>query len=86
VKLGEGGRWESGCLKDGTLRFGYLEFPMTFALPELDGVRRRALAFSKNKGVATFHATQVRQFYEADETVLWITFHADVCGGVSLTS
>jgi hypothetical protein len=35
------------------------------------------MAFSRNKGVATFHATQVREFYEADESVLWITFHSD---------
>lgn len=27
IKLGEGGRWESECLKAGTLRFGYQEIP-----------------------------------------------------------
>ncbi len=26
IKLGEGGMWESGCLRDGNLRFGYSRF------------------------------------------------------------
>jgi hypothetical protein len=78
IKLGEGGRWESECLASGTLRFGYVEVPHeTCVSGDWDEVRRFATEFSRNKGVATFHATQVRHFYEADETVLWITFHSD---------
>ncbi len=78
IKLGEGGRWESSCLADGTMRFGYIEIPHEVCMArDWPEVRRLAMAFSRNKGVATFHATQVRQFYEADEAVLWITFHSD---------
>lgn len=78
IKLGEGGRWESGCLADGTLRFGYLEIPHEVCMAgDWPEVKRLAMAFSRNKGVATFHSTQVRQFYEADDKVLWITFHSD---------
>ena len=78
IKLGEGGRWESGCLADGTLRFGYLQIPDEVCTAgDWPEVRRLAMAFSRNTGVATFHSTQVRQFYEADDKVLWITFHSD---------
>ena len=78
IKLGEGGMWESGCLRDGNLRFGYQEIPHDLCVagdwPEVERVVRE---FSKDQGAATRHVNQVRQFYEADESVLWITFHAD---------
>lgn len=78
IKFGEGGRWESECLASGTLRFGYLEIPHEVCVAaDWPEVRRLAMGFSRNKGVAAFHTTQVRHFYEADETVLWITFHSD---------
>lgn len=78
IKLGEGGRWASECLKGGTLRFGYLDIPHEVCVSgEWPKVRSLTTAFSKNKGVATFHATQIQRFYEAEENVLWITFHSD---------
>lgn len=78
IKLGEGGMWESGCLRDGDLRFGYQEIPHDLCQagdwPEVERVVR---GFSKDQGAATRHVNQVRQFYETDESVLWITFHSD---------
>jgi hypothetical protein len=78
IKLGEGGMWESGCLRDGDLRFGYHEIPHGLCMagdwPAVERVVRR---FSKDQGAATRHVNQVRQFYETDESVLWITFHSD---------
>ena len=78
IKLGEGGRWESECLKAGTIRFGYREIPHEVCTAgDWPGVKSLAVAFSRNKGVATFHATQIRHFYETDDKTLWVTFHSD---------
>jgi hypothetical protein len=82
IKLGEGGRWESECLKNGTLRFGYQEIPHTVCNEscikgDWSPVEASARSFSKDKGAATRHVKQIREFYEAGEDVLWITFHAD---------
>lgn len=78
IKLGEGGRWELECLKGGTLRFGYQEISHALcAAGDWSEVERMAREFSKDKGSATRHVNQIRQFYEADEKTLWITFHSD---------
>ncbi len=78
IKLGEGGRWARECLQNGTLRFGYPEIPhaVCAARDWLD-IRRRARAFSASEIAAANHTTQIRHFYEADDSVLWITFHGD---------
>ncbi len=78
IKLGEGGRWESECLKAGTLRFGYREMPHEVCVSGgWAEVERTARGFSKDRGSATRHVNQVRQFYETDEKTLWVTFHSD---------
>ena len=77
IKLGEGGRWESECLKAGTLRFGYQEIPHDDCRGDWAEVERIARGFSKDRGSATRHVNQVRQFYETDEKTLWVTFHSD---------
>ena len=78
IKLGEGGRWEFECLKGGTLRFGYQEIPHALcAAGDWSEVERMVREFSKDRGSATRHVNQIRQFYEADEKTLWITFHSD---------
>jgi hypothetical protein len=78
IKLGESGSWEADCIRDGTLRLGYQELPHELCnaarWPEAE---KRALAFSKDQGAATRHINQVRLFYEAPSTTLWVTFHAD---------
>lgn len=78
IKLGEGGMWEAECLRDGTMRFGYQEVPHGIcAAGDWGAVERIVLTSSKDRGSATRHVNQIRQFYEVDETVLWITFHSD---------
>ncbi|MBK7654606.1 MAG: hypothetical protein IPJ18_05205 [Betaproteobacteria bacterium] len=83
IKLGEGGRWELDCIRrDATLRFGYQEIPHSVCerarqSGDWSEVEAAARAFSKDKGSATRHVNQVREFYEAGEDVLWITFHSD---------
>lgn len=78
IKLGESGIWEKECLREGTLRIGYKEIPHAVCSGgNWVEAERLARGFSKDRGAATRHVNQVREFYNADKTVLWITFHAD---------
>ena len=78
IKLGEGGCWEAECLDMGTLRFGYREVPHEICeAGEWGKAEKHILSFSRDKGAATRHLNQLKQFYQATESVLWITFHSD---------
>jgi hypothetical protein len=82
IKLGEGGRWEAECVHERTLRFGYQEIPHAVCEKarrsgDWSEVEAAARGFSKDKGSATRHLNQIREFYEAGDDVLWITFHSD---------
>lgn len=78
IKLGEGGMWEADCLRSGTLRFGYQEVPHDIcASGKWHEVEKEVRKFSKDAGAAKRHLNQIRQFYEAKDDVLWITFHSD---------
>lgn len=78
IKLGESGMWEADCIRGGTLRLGYRELPHELCS---QGRWEEAVVevrkWSKDQGAATRHVNQVRLFYEADRSTLWITFHAD---------
>lgn len=77
IKLGASGAWESDCIREGSLRIGYQDLPHELCLAgEWPALERKALEFSKDKGAATRHINQVRQFYEAPQSTLWVTFHA----------
>lgn len=79
IKLGERGDWESDCVCNGTLRLGYHEIPHELCTssdwenPKL----RSSFREGSNQGSVTRHIKQVRNFYEAPETTLWITYHSD---------
>ena len=79
IKLGEGGDWESDCVNNGTLRLGYHNQPHELCIssdwdsPEL----RASFREGSDQGAVTRHIKQVRNFYEAPATTLWITFHSD---------
>lgn len=78
IKLGEGGRWEADCIRDGTLRFGYREVPHELcASGDWAAVEDCARGFSRDRGAAARHVGQIRNFYEAPASTLWVTFHAD---------
>ncbi len=77
IKLGQGGEWESGCIRDGTLRLGYHEIPHDLCASSQWAKARNAFPKGSDQGAVTRHINQVRQFYEEPETTLWITFHAD---------
>jgi hypothetical protein len=78
IKLGSGGDWEADCIARGELRLGYHEVPHEACVAGQwaqveDGLR----ATTRDAGALTRHLNQVREFYEAGEDVLWITFFSD---------
>jgi hypothetical protein len=75
IKLGRAGNWETECLKDGTLRFGYRETPQDLCLRgDWQAVREVWNKIRGDEGTATRDVNQIRVFYEADETTLFVTF------------
>ncbi|CAB3802745.1 hypothetical protein LMG28614_05687 [Paraburkholderia ultramafica] len=76
IKLGRGGSWEKECIERGILRFGYNETPFEAALAgDWETVRDVWRALREDPGAATRDVTQIRNFFEADESVLWVTFY-----------
>lgn len=75
IKLGRAGIWETESLRDGILRFGYKEADYDRCLR---GDWRAEWEFwndfRENAGAATRDVNQIKIFYEADETCLFITF------------
>ena len=75
IKLGRGGGWESECLREGTLRFGYRGTPHDLCIAgKWDQVREFWTHRKGHAGTGTSFARQIRTFYETDETALFITF------------
>jgi len=75
IKLGRAGDWEAECLRDGVLRFGYLEAPHDLcARGDWQGVREAMMAIRGDAGTATRDVNQIRAYYEADEDAIFITF------------
>lgn len=75
IKLGRGGEWETDCLTRGVLQFGYRETPHDLCV---DGAWDKVQEFwahqRGNQGAATRDMTQIRTFYEAAESSIFITF------------
>lgn len=80
IKLGSGGEWEHECIYENqTLRLGYIEVDHdTCARGEWDKVQEQRASFRSKLGAATRDVNQIREFYEAGEDVLWVTFHANL--------
>lgn len=75
IKLGQGGRWEEPSLDGGRIDWGLPSDPHEQALAEeWEGVRQHYLAQGLNPATATAYVNETRAFYDADATVLWITF------------
>jgi hypothetical protein len=77
IKLGEGGRWERSSIENGEIRFGFQEIPHEIC-QRGDWVAARDIekGYCKTDGALTRAINQVKEFYTADESVMWITFHA----------
>ncbi len=77
IKLGKGGKWEEECKRTGTLRVGWSGIPHELCVKR-DWQAIKAMEIKegwvKPGGAATRDVNELQWFYEADETVLWITF------------
>lgn len=74
IKLGDGGRWASGAIKDGYLAFGYHSIPHAVCVAEDWQSVRRLLEDRKSEGAKTAGVNEVATFYEMGKDCLWITF------------
>ena len=78
IRLGKCGEWTAQCIVAGELRLDYPHVSHEFAL---DGrwtqVESQLAELSKDRESSARHTKQIRAFYEASASTLWITFHAD---------
>jgi len=77
IKLGEGGEWEHPCIHENTIRLGYHSPHHQDSLNGNWGeVRKYWLNVRQgNEGSATRDINQIRDFYELEESDVWITFY-----------
>lgn len=75
IKLGRQGSWFEECKKRDVLRLSYKEASHGDILKDLDSAVNNAFVGRATQTISSFK-TQIRNFYEADDSVLWITFHA----------
>jgi len=75
IKLGEGGRWESECLRDGVIRVGFRDIDHEVCAAG-DWTRVKQIYTSRGtlRANATRYSTELERFYTAPEECLWITF------------
>ena len=78
IKLGRRDHnWEKDCIDGGTLRLGYRDLPHDLCASSDWANVKAAFPEASDPGSVTRHVKQVRLFYEAPKTTLWITFHSD---------
>jgi len=78
IKLGKGGIFEQACIEQNhTIRLSYSAEPHDMCLSQnWEGVRQWFIdKGDSDAGAATRHRDQIRDFYEAAEDVLWVTFY-----------
>jgi hypothetical protein len=78
IKLGRGGNWEQECITQSKLRIGFREVSHDLCLKgQWDKVKEAYLVQDRTESVATSYTNQIRHFYQADKSVLWVTFYKD---------
>lgn len=77
IKLGTKGVWEPECIAGGYLRFGYDQNPIDLArAANWQAVEDFWFDFRKNdRGTARRDTNQIRIFFEANDSDVFITFH-----------
>jgi len=78
IKLGRGGEWETECIFQDppTLRFGYADVTHEHVLAgRWKEVEKELAVVRSDAGSITRDITQIRNFYQAPDDVLWVTFH-----------
>ncbi|MFN8307327.1 MAG: hypothetical protein U0T79_11165 [Ferruginibacter sp.] len=76
IKLGSGNEWADECLKKGILRIGFREISKDlFETEDLDRIWYKYVELGYPKRAADMYWSQLNTFFEAKESVIWITFH-----------
>lgn len=78
IKLGLGGIFEQECIRQRrTIRLDYRGVPHDLcAAQDWEGVRQWFITVrGSDIGAATRHRDQIKDFYEAPEDMLWVTFY-----------
>lgn len=77
IKLGEQGEWEEDCIEvSQILRLKFVLVDHQKCLKgDWNAVQKSFLARGKKPRVATQHVNELRNFYETDSTVMWVTFY-----------
>ena len=86
IKLGRGGKWEEDCIRDGMMRLGFNNpYHDEHLAGDYENYRQALAAEGKSAGTITSIVNQVRRFYEADSSTMWITFyHRQLWWGTAL--
>jgi len=78
IRLGKCGERTAQCIVAGELRLDYPQVSHEFALDSRwTQVESQLAGQSKDRESSARHTKQIRAFYEASASTLWITFHAD---------
>jgi len=76
IKLGKRGEFVEECIKNNILKIGFNNIDHDLCLQnEWEKVRDGFIKDGHSNRVATNFNNQVKKFYQADENVLWFTFH-----------
>jgi hypothetical protein len=77
IKLGRKGSYEKRCIEEGIIRLGFVNpYHNECSNGNYNSLRDYFEGEkNKTKGVATSIINQIKLFYEADESILWITFY-----------
>lgn len=74
IKLGQNGRWAKRSTESGEIHFGYGGIPHDLcSAGAWSDVAKLLATMKKGIGAVTSGVREVREFYELDSTVLWIT-------------
>lgn len=78
IRLGKSGEWTPQCISAGQLRLDYPQVSHEFCLAgRWTQVESQVAPQSRDREGAARHTNQIRAFYEASATTLWITFGFD---------
>lgn len=81
IKLGQGGKFEYGCIEhNDTIRLDYRNVPHDLChVGKWNEVREFLIEKQDSEpGAATRHRDQIKDFYELDAEVLWVTFYKNM--------
>jgi hypothetical protein len=74
IKLGRAGEWAPEAISAGTIPFGYKEVEHgSCAAGDWDAVRAQLIESGRTPSGASQGVRELRDFYELDETALWVT-------------